>query len=264
MQARHQDPSAYFQESAASCRASYLPYLLEHTPLRPGPDCRVLEVGCGLGGNLSVFAALGCPCTGVELHGPTTEEARRLFAQAGLTGEFLSCDIFAYCPDRTFDLILLHDSFEHIPHKPRLLAHLRSLLSDKGLMYFAFPAWQMPFGGHQQMARSRLLSHFPYIHLLPRPLFRGLFRACGESASTVQAFLDIRDTRVTVESFERLLPAAGLGLLHRTLWLINPHYQAKFGLKPRKLPAFLACLPYLRNFFTTSCFYLVGPAVSVS
>ena len=50
----------------------------------------------------------------------------------------------------------------------------------------------------------------------------------------------------------------GLKVLHRQLWFINPHYKQKFRLTPRKLWAPLAHLPWLRNFFSTSCFYLTA------
>ena len=43
----------------------------------------------------------------------------------------------------------------------------------------------------------------------------------------------------------------------RTLWLINPYYETKFGLRPQRLPRGLGAIPYVRNFFTTSCFYML-------
>ena len=51
MQTRHQDRSAYFEETATSCRNYYLPYIEQHTSLKFGRKCRVMEVGCGIGGH---------------------------------------------------------------------------------------------------------------------------------------------------------------------------------------------------------------------
>ena len=64
MQTRHQDRSAYFEETATSCRNYYLPYIEQHTSLKFGRKCRVMEVGCGIGGILSIFAAMGATVTG--------------------------------------------------------------------------------------------------------------------------------------------------------------------------------------------------------
>ena len=69
--------------------------------------------------------------------------------------------------------------------------------------------------------------------------------------------MDIRRSRMTVERFEKLCRAHGFAVLDRTLWLINPHYKAKFGLHPVKLKLGMDRIPYLRNWFSTSCWYVV-------
>ena len=56
MQERHTDYERYFCESEESCQKYYLPYLGEHTSLAWTASTKVLEVGCGLGGNLAPFA----------------------------------------------------------------------------------------------------------------------------------------------------------------------------------------------------------------
>jgi hypothetical protein len=49
----------------------------------------------------------------------------------------------------------------------------------------------------------------------------------------------------------------GYTSLDKTWFLINPNYQIKFGLRPRKQWAIISAIPYLRNFFTTAAYYLV-------
>ena len=126
-----------------------------------------------------------------------------------------------------------------------------------GLAFIAFPAWQMPFGGHQQMCANRRLARLPYFHLLPAGLYRRILERGGESPAAVAEFLEIKRTATPIELFERLLRRSGLQKIDRRLWLINPHYEAKFGLKPRCLPRLMGGIPWLRNFYTTSCFYLL-------
>ena len=60
-----------------------------------------------------------------------------------------------------------------------------------------------------------------------------------------------------VEKFEKLAKQTGYDILDKQFWFINPHYEQKFNLKPRKLNALIAKIPYLRNFCTTSAFYLL-------
>ena len=73
----------------------------------------------------------------------------------------------------------------------------------------------------------------------------------------MKELLEIKQTRCTVELFQRVARRAGYDLVNRQLYFINPHYEVKFGLKPRRLSRFLSALPYLRNFFSTSCFYIL-------
>ena len=49
-----------------------------------------MEVGCGFGGILSIFAAKGATVTGIDIHKPSIETAKTLFAERGfyLFGHF--------------------------------------------------------------------------------------------------------------------------------------------------------------------------------
>jgi 2-polyprenyl-3-methyl-5-hydroxy-6-metoxy-1,4-benzoquinol methylase len=64
---------------------------------------------------------------------------------------------------------LLKDVIEHIHDQPKLIAWMKSYLAPNGTIFFGFPPWQMPFGGHQQLCRNKVLAKLPYYHLLPRP-----------------------------------------------------------------------------------------------
>lgn len=130
-------------------------------------------------------------------------------------------------------------------------------LRPGGIAFFGFPAWYMPFGGHQQICRSRFCSHAPFLHLLPLPLYRCILESCGVKEKDVNELMSIRETRITVEKFERLAKKEGFAVLDRKFWFINPHYQAKFGLRPRVLWNWLGHIPYVRDFFITSAFYLL-------
>ena len=117
----------------------------------------------------------------------------------------------------------------------------------------------MPFGGHQQIACSWVVSHLPFVHLLPELAFSLMLRLFGEDASKINELIGIRRTRCTVEMFEREAAYAGYTVCDRRLWLVNPHYEVKFGLRPIRLCRQLSALPYVRNFMASSCFYVVRP-----
>lgn len=256
MQERHQNREAYFNELATTSEKYFIPYIRRFKPLEAGMS--VLEIGCGEGGNLLPLAYMGCRVVGVDLATIRIEEARRFFEARGAKGTFIASDIFKLKElEASFDLIICHDVYEHLFHKPVFMANLRNYLKPDGLVFMSFPAWQMPFGGHQQICRSNVLSHLPFIHLLPAPMYRTLLQWGGEETACVNELLQIKETRATIESFEALMRAQHYTMVDRTLYFINPHYETKFGLKPRRLPAWLEGLPHVRNFLTSSCFYLI-------
>ena len=63
MQKRHTNRERYFEEQAQTTRNYYIPYIKEYTGNLPN---KVLEVGCGEGGNLLPFAELGCDVIGID------------------------------------------------------------------------------------------------------------------------------------------------------------------------------------------------------
>lgn len=260
MQERHTNREQYFEELAQTCRKYYIPYLQHYMFLNS--NVKVLEIGCGDGGNLLPFLEIGCDVTGVDISATRISQAKTFLEERKnlFSGSLcLSCkNIFLWDSDMKFDIILVHDVIEHIVDKLGLLQKMEDLLSDNGLVLCGFPAWMMPFGGHQQICRSKVLSHLPFVHLLPNVFYKLMIRACGESEARVEELLDIKKCRTTVESFEKLLTNTSLSVVDRTLWLVNPHYEIKFKIHPRKLVFPFDKIPYIRNFFSTSCFYLLS------
>ena len=95
------------------------------------------------------------------------------------------------------------------------------------------------------------------LHLLPMPLYRMTLENCNVKEKDVLELMDIRETRTTIELFEKTARKAGFAVANRHFWFINPHYKAKFGLTPRTLCKAIAAVPYVRDFFTTSAFFLL-------
>ncbi|MEG1586514.1 MAG: class I SAM-dependent methyltransferase [Bacteroidales bacterium] len=256
MQERHSNREQYFEELAISCQKYFIPYLNQFVKINPA--MRILEIGCGDGGNLLPFAQKGCDVTGVDISEKRITDARSFFQKKNVCAELVAADIFNVSDfDGRFDVVLIHDVIEHIGRKEEFLNHVGRFLAPEGVLFIGFPAWHMPFGGHQQICRHKLASHFPFLHLLPAPLYRSVLTLLGENRSCIDELLDIKRCGLTVEGFEKLLRKTPYDILERQLWLINPHYEVKFGLAPRKLAGSIAAIPYLRNFVSSSCFYIL-------
>lgn len=107
------------------------------------------------------------------------------------------------------------------------------------------------------MCKSRFLSHLPWFHLLPRFLYEFNLKLFKEDQSRINDLLDIKRCKCPIEKFQRIVRTKHFSILDRQFWFINPHYETKFHLKPRKLWRWVGALPWIRNFFTTSCFYML-------
>ena len=260
MKDRYSDRRIYFEELAQTSKEYISRYISTYKDIK---SCHyVLEIGCGEGGNLVPFAEIGCKVCGIDISTGKIDNARRFFGEKGLNGEFICSDFIRYdigAHIGRYDLVIMHDVIEHIEleDKDEFMSRAKALLRPSGVIMSAFPAWKMPFGGHQQICRNRL-CRLPFIHLLPERWYKGFLKVCREKDDKVYELLSIRRSRMSIESFESLCCRTGLKIKDRTLWLINPHYKAKFGLMPVKLHKYLSCVIWIRNHMSTSCFYILS------
>lgn len=258
MQKRHLDPQQYINEQAFTTGKYILPFIQQAKKIEP--SMQVLEIGCGEAGNLKPFLDLGCKCVGVDFSTPKIEKGKEFFSTHpnAKNIRLISEDIYKTKEfDAQFDIVILRDVIEHIHNQDKFLALMKSLLAPGGIAFFAFPPWQNPFGGHQQICESKILSKLPYYHLLPVPLYKGLLKAFGESDGKISTLLEIKETGISLERFEKTARKNGYEQILKTLFLINPNYEVKFGLKPRKLTKIIASIPFLRNFFATCGYYII-------
>lgn len=258
----HTQKQLYFDWMYYISRDYIIPFIKDFVPLNQ--KLNVLEIGCAEAGVLKAFAKKGHQCVGIEL-----EEARALTAQ-----EFLKTYVeqgLVHITNKNiydvvdvdkefgtqFDLIILKDVIEHIPEQERFIPLLKKFLKPQGKVFFAFPPWQMPFGGHQQLATNRFLSKLPYYHLLPMPLYKGILKLGGEPQATIDGLVEVKETGISIERFESIVQKSGFKIVKQEHHLFNPIYQFKFNLKMRHQASWITKLPYLRNFLTTGVYYLI-------
>lgn len=261
MQKRHQDRKQYFDEQSATTQKYVIPYISASVSITQ--DTRVLEIGCGEGGNMLPFLQMGCDTVGVDLHEGRIKQAeaylkhhidQSLHNRLRLIYE----DIYNLTTDDIgeFDVVIMRDVIEHIHDQKRFLGFLQSFVKKDGVVFFGFPPWRMPFGGHQQTCKHSLLSKLPFFHLLPLGLYPLVLRICGETQNNIDSLLEIRQTGLSIHRFEKIAKDLHLRFVRKDLYFINPNYEAKFKLRPRRLHSLLAQLPYFKDFFTT-CYYCV-------
>lgn len=255
MQKRHSDRALYFQEQTYTTQTYVIPFIERHK--RITPQSHILEIGCGEGGNLRSLLDMGCLITGIDIDPDKINAAETLYAEHPLRKKLsLICeDIYKVTElNQQFDVIILRDVIEHIPDQERFLPFIRRFLKLDGCIFVAFPPWQNPFGGHQQICRSKILSHLPYFHLLPRPVYKACLQTAGEA---YDGLLDIKATGISLERFFSIVKKGQYKIDEEILYFINPNYEVKFGLKPRKLWK-IVNIPYLRNFWTTCGYFLLS------
>ncbi len=256
----HKDRKRYFDIQVWNTEKYVIPFIEQTFPISPG--MRVLEIGCGEGGVLKAFVNKGCTGVGVELEKGRIDNGTIWLADDIAAGRirFVAKDIYQVDVETelggSFDLIVLKDVIEHIHDQPRLIAWMKHFLTEQGAIFFGFPPWQMPFGGHQQLCRNKWLSKLPYYHLLPLPAYKAILQHYKEPVADL---LEIRDTRISIERFERIAKQTGYEIDHRLHYLINPIYEWKFGWHAKAQLPVLRNIPYIRNYFTTCVYYLIKP-----
>ncbi len=254
----HGDRRRYFDMQIQNTHDYVIPFIEAQYPITP--NMRVLEIGCGEGGVLKAFINKGCTGIGVELDNSRIEHGKQWLQKDIESGKIklISKDIYDVDAGNEFnggfDIIVLKDVIEHIHDQKKLIIRMKFFLNINGAIFFGFPPWQMPYGGHQQMCRGKLLSKLPYYHLLPTPLYKWILKVNGEHWP---AFIEMKETGISVEKFEGIVKKSGYKILKRTFFLINPIYQYKFGLKPKTQFSFISRIPIIRNFFTTCVYYLI-------
>ncbi len=132
-------------------RRAVLTSVIERLALEP--QARILEIGCGTGGNLPMLAAFG------QVHALEMDDTARTIA-ADKTGHRF--DIRAgVCPndipfrDQKFDLICLFDVLEHIEQDNETLAAARDMLAENGRIVVTVPAYRWMWGPHDEFLHHK-------------------------------------------------------------------------------------------------------------
>ena len=254
------DKPKYFNIQYVNSKNSIIPFINDIYTPKPGD--RILEIGSAEGGVLKAFTELRCVCTGIELADYRVDLANDFMAEEVKSGlvEFICEDIYDIDPnalEKKYDLIILKDVIEHIHDQKKFMNRVGEFLDDNGIIFFGFPSWKMPYGGHQQCAHSKVMAKMPYYHLLPKFLYKFLLKSFGESDAIVEGLLEIKDTGISTKRFEKICGQTNFKIVKSIKYFIAPIYEYKFGYKTKVLPKWIASIPFFNDFFTFQSYYVV-------
>jgi len=125
--------------------------------------CRVLELGCGVGGNLlpMAFQYPSSEFVGVDLSGSTIGRGRQNIAALGLNNiSLLHCDIINLDASfGQFDYIIAHGVYSWVPPEVRekMMTIFKHNLAPHGVCYVSYNAH--PFSHLRNMVRDMMLYH---------------------------------------------------------------------------------------------------------
>ena len=262
MQDRHLNREKYFIEQGVTTEKYVIPLIKKTHNINSASS--ILEIGCGEGGNLIPFYKMGCEkILGVDMSESKIKNAKTFFNK--LDGNrkslnFICNDIYNIGVDDIgqFDIIITRDVLEHIHGQEKFMKFVKKFMKPNGKFFLGFPPWYNPFGGHQQMCNSVFLSKTPYFHILPKSAYKLILIWFGEPETKIKGLLEVKETGITIERFENILKTEKYQINKRLFYFINPNYEIKFGLKPRRAWRIISSIPFLRNFFITTNYYVVS------
>jgi Predicted methyltransferase regulatory domain/Methyltransferase domain len=130
----------------------------------PVDACRVLELGCGDGGNLVPMAVdlPGAEFLGIDASGRAVARGRALIEALGLgnaTLHLAAIEDLEEPPPGRFDYVIAHGVYSWVKEavRDRLLALCRAVLSERGIAYLSYNA--LPGGRLTGALRDMLVFH---------------------------------------------------------------------------------------------------------
>jgi SAM-dependent methyltransferase len=172
-------------QSAYEHQEIQLPSWMKQVTVAPESD--VLEIGCATGYQLNVFSKAGYRCAGIEISDDAAQFARTQYGLDVYSGTVEETDLGV----RRFDLIYLHDVFEHLTNPLETLQKIRNWLKSDGTVVIVIPTQTNTLFSRIGMRLYSLLNKRTLVMLPPYHVFE--YRPKSIRRMLMQAgFNDIR------------------------------------------------------------------------
>lgn len=138
---------------------------------------KVIDCGCGRGQYLLAFLESGADAYGVEFEPEKVAGFRRehpIFAERVSSGDIEAMEFDV----DSFDLALLNEVLEHVPHEARALQEVHRILKPGGLLVVFSPNRLYPFETHSvflKPSNRKLPLYVPFIPYIPLGLGHKIF-----------------------------------------------------------------------------------------
>ncbi|MBL4799731.1 MAG: class I SAM-dependent methyltransferase [Oleispira sp.] len=132
-------------------RRAILTAILRKLDLKP--NSKILEVGCGTGGNLKMLAEFG-KVSALEMDANAREIASEKTNNLYDIRDGRCPDDLPYKGER-FDLICMFDVLEHIDKDTETLTAMKNLLTKDGRILMTVPAYQWLWGAHDEFLHHK-------------------------------------------------------------------------------------------------------------
>ena len=168
----HGDDSSFYLDQALDAIR-----WIERSGVKFGPDCRVLDLGCGHGIFGAALAKRGCQVTFAD---DTNLLSPEVAASRFLTINLDRDDITKL---GEYDLVVCSNVYEHLGKAEEFLASVHKILTPRGRLYLSWTNWLSPWGGHEfspfhylgtrrghliyDKVTKRKRKHTPYENLFP-------------------------------------------------------------------------------------------------
>lgn len=230
--------------------------LTDYFGLEDYADLKILEIGGGENGALKYFTERGATTYGLEISPARVDYAKEQLEGTGIQimqGDIRKPSIIEKLP--AMDLVILRDVIEHVDDKRAALVNIRKMLSKDGKLFVSFPPKYSAYAGHQQNIKGKFRK-IPFLHLLPRPLYRGALSIVADTSDRIEALMETHSTMISIGAIERIFSEVSLTIRRKEYYLVRPAYEKRFGMKPRK--TVLNKLPLTREVFSMGALYLLG------
>jgi SAM-dependent methyltransferase len=216
----------------------------------------IIDIGCAYGGGACGLYDSGARCDAFDVDTHFIDMARQLKGERAIP--FAVGDLYgdeAPFMDRRYDLIVLHDVFEHLEQKDEILGKLKTRMKTGGCIFITFPPYYSAYGAHQQILRFPL-ARLPFFHLIPLSLSALLPHLKSEHEEFVREIQKLGRLKMGIRKFEAIVRRNGLHVRWRQAYIIGPNH-IRFGLKP--VPAgFVVRFPVLNELLCSGIAYLLS------